>query len=107
MTSTQIIMLSSVIGLGMLIWIGKYIVKIFSGKDGILNEQEFYRMVGCFTFLSLTIFMVVMEAFRENEYHLFSEFYIVIVIGGFLSIIGQEKFIDTIRDIFKAKFEKK
>lgn len=101
MENIQLIVIASAVGVAILAFLMYKTAKIFGGADG-LDESEFKRMLGSFTFLGLTIFIIIMEAFRDHEYYLFGPFYSLMIIGGFLSTIGEAKFLETLRDILSS-----
>jgi len=84
-------------------WIMRKVINIFKGDDNKFSPAEFLKMVGAGTLLVLSVYMIVKEANREEAWQLFGPTYVFLVIGGFLTIIGLEKVLLTVTDIFKNK----
>ena len=90
-----------------LFFVFKRISKIFSGKDGNLDEYEFNRMLGCFTFLGLSVFVTGMDSIRDHEYYVFGPTYSMFLYLAFLSCIGQDKFVDAFKEGFSSRLSNK
>lgn len=99
--TTWLIVSFVIVGLIMATWLGSKIAKIFKGKDGEWSTNEFLQMVGAGSLLGLTIYMVVKEANRSEEWQLFGPMYILLVIGGFLTAVHLDRVLETVVNLFK------
>ena len=90
----------TIVALILIMWLGNKVTKIFKGSDGEFSVDEFLRMIGAGSLLGLTIYMIVKEANRVESWQLFGSMYIFLVIGGFLTVVGLGKVLDTVTNIF-------
>lgn len=72
--------------------IKKAVLYIFGGS---LDKMEFAGIC----FLLLLTYMVIKEAEREHEWHLFNELYVFFIAGGAMTGLGLGKVLTTIKHI--------
>lgn len=89
-----------VVGLGLAIWMGNKISKIFKGEDGKWSADEFLKMLGAGSLLTMASYMIYKEANRIEEWQLFGPLYIFLIVGGFLSAVHLDKVLDVALKIF-------
>lgn len=80
----------------------RWIVKIFAGNDGKFSVIEFGKMAGIIFFLWAAVYIIIKEANRPSEYHLFSEWHLAIIFGGLLSVLHLESALDRIIYLMRA-----
>ena len=103
MLESILIYLLIALGLGFGVYLLRAVVRIYQGEDGKFSVNEFQKMIGAFTLLGLSTYMVIMEANRTESWQLFGPLYIFFIIGGFLSVIGFDKVLDTVAKIWGKK----
>ena len=92
-----------IIGLLNIRRITRFFFIVFAGTDDKMDSHEFdlmYRRIIALVFLAMGCYMVYKEGGREHEWHLYNEFYVLIVFGLLTVLLG----LGVFEEILKAKY---
>lgn len=81
----------------------RWIVKIFAGKDGKVDVNEFLKMVGVFFFLFAGSWMIYKEGTRTDMTHeVFGMGYLAIIFGSLLTVLHLDHALEKITKVIEA-----
>jgi len=74
----------------------RWVIKIFSSTDGKkgLSKDEFLKLAAFVLFYGGIIFILIIEAFRKTEYHVFGDFWLAFMITGLFSVLHMTDVLD-------------
>lgn len=83
------------------------IIRIFQGNDRKFQPKELMEMIGYFTLLFLTCYMIYKEANRAESWQLFGSTYILFIVGGLLALVGLKDLVLKVVDLLKNNKQNK
>jgi hypothetical protein len=79
-----------------------YIIKVYAGEDKKLDKKEFKEFAAFGFFLWAAVYIILKEANREREAHLFSEIWIFFILSGLLTSLSLDRIFKALTELFQA-----
>lgn len=86
----------------------RWVKSLFSASDGKKGFSliDFKHMASFFIFVGAFVFMLIKEGQRpDNTQHIYSELWLLIIVGGLLYVLSMDTVLDKIMDLIRLLIE--